>query len=331
MKALVTGVGGFIGFHLAQELIERKYRVRGLFMPLESAGYLEKMGAEIVRGDITKPETINGITKDIDVVYHLATRTLDWGTRKQFEEIMVGGTRNLLEESKGNIKRFVYFSSIAALGLGRDLVGLNEDAERKKCGIPYCDTKIIAEDLVKHFCRSNKMDYTIIRPANVFGPGSVWVREILDAFQRGPLPLVGGGKAPGAFVYIKNLVDGTILAGESANAVGKIYHFRDDYPITWKEYLNTLGGWIGKKPFGSIPFKPAWMLGSFLEMLLTPMGIRPPMTRLAAGVMGKNNDVNSNRSKHELGWESRIPLDQAMEEIKEWVHTDYLKKEKNQP
>ena len=328
MKVLITGAGGFIGFHLAKELIERKYAVRGLFMPDENAERLEKMGAEILRGDLTKPDTLSGVAKGIDIVYHLATRTLDWGTRKQFEEIMVGGTRNILEESKENISRFVYFSSIAALGFGRDLVGLNEDAERIKCGIPYCDTKIIAEDLVKNFCGSNGIDYTIIRPANVFGPGSVWVRDVLDAFMRGPLPLVSGGKEPGAFVYIKNLVDGTILAGESEKAVGKIFHFRDDYPITWKAYLKTLGSWVGKKPFGSIPFKPAWIMGSFLEKLLTPLGIRPPMTRLAAGVMGKNNDVDSTRSKRELGWKSRVPLDQAMKEIEEWVYTDYLKKEK---
>ncbi len=324
MKVLITGAGGFIGFHLAKELIERNYAVRGLFMPGENAEHLKKMGAEILRGDLTKPDTIGGIAKDIDIVYHLATRTLDWGTQKQFEEIMVGGTGNMLEESKGNISRFVYFSSIAALGLGRDLVGLNEDAERIKCGIPYCDTKIIAEDLVKNFCGSNGVDCTIIRPANVFGPGSVWVRDILDAFMRGPLPLVSGGKEPGAFVYIKNLVDGTILAGESEKAVGKIFHFRDDYQITWKEYLNTLGSWVEKKTFGSIPFRPAWTMGSFLEKLLTPLGIRPPMTRLAAGVMGKNNDVDSSRSKQELGWESRVPLDQAMKEIEDWVQTDYL-------
>ncbi|MFO7558429.1 MAG: NAD-dependent epimerase/dehydratase family protein [Desulfobacterales bacterium] len=327
MKVLITGAGGFIGFHLAKELLERNTAVRGLFMPNENAGHLETMGAEIVRGDLTKPDTIVGTAKGIDTIYHLATRTLDWGTREQFEKIMVGGTRNILEESKGSISRFVYFSSIAALGLGRDLVGLDEDAERIKCGIPYCDTKIIAEDLVKNFCGSNGMDYTIIRPANVFGPGSVWVRDILDAFRRGPLPLVNGGKAPGAFVYIKNLVDGTILAGESEKAVGKTFHFRDDYPITWKDYLHTLGSWVGKKPFGSIPFRPAWILGSFLEKILTPFGIRPPMTRLAAGVMGKNNDVDSSRSKRELGWKSRVPLGQAIKEIEEWVHTDYLGKQ----
>jgi len=323
MKALVTGAGGFIGSHLAEELINRGYAVRGLFMPDEHADHLEAMGVEVFRGDLTRPETLKGVAEGIDTVFHLATRTLDWGSRKLFERIMVDGTRNLLEESAASISRFVYFSSIAALGFGRDQVGADEDAERITCGIPYCDTKIVAEDRVKEFCGSRHIDYTIIRPANVIGPGSVWVREVLDGFMRGPLPLIAGGWAPGAFVYVKNLVDGTILAAESEKAIGRIYHFRDDYPITWGEYLKTLGGWVDKKPFGSIPFKLAWTLGSVCEKLLSPVGIRPPVTRLAAGVMGKNNDVDNTRAKTELGWASRVPLDQAMDEIKAWVMEHY--------
>ncbi len=323
MKALVTGAGGFIGSHLATELIKRKYEVRGLFMPGEDAEHLEKLGVETFRGNLTKPDPLLGVAKGIDTVYHLATRTLDWGTYKQFEQIMVDGTQNLLAESTGNISRFIYFSSIAALGLGRAQVGLNEDAERIKCGIPYCDTKIVAEDLVKDFCGKSQIAYTIIRPSNVFGPGSVWVRDVLDAFLRGPFPLINGGNDPGAFVYIQNLVDGTILAAESEKAVGKTYHFRDDYPITWGEYLRTLSQWVGKKPLGSIPFTLAWGLGSVFEKILTPFGIRPPMTRLAAGVMGQNNDVDNRRARQELGWESHVSQDEAMREIELWVQAHY--------
>jgi len=110
------------------------------------------------------------------------------------------------------------------------LTGLNEDAERIKSGIPYCDTKIVAEDLVKDFCGKRQIAYTIIRPANVFGPGSVWVRDVLDSFLRGPLPLINGGNEPGAFVYIQNLVDGTIIAAESDKAVGKNSSFSGRLP-----------------------------------------------------------------------------------------------------
>jgi nucleoside-diphosphate-sugar epimerase len=283
MNILITGAGGFIGSHLAGELIKRKYKVRGIFMPGEETARLEGLGIDVFRGDLTRPDTLAGVTKDMDTIYHLATRTLDWGTRKQFERIMVDGTKNLLEESTGKVSRFVYFSSVAALGLGRDLNGLDEDAKRIRCGIPYCDTKIIAEDIVKNICTKKGIDYTIIRPSNVFGPGSVWVRDVLDAFLRGPVPLINKGKHPAALVYIQNLGDGTILAAKSKTAVGKTYHFRDDYPITWGTYLKTLGRWVGKKPSVNLSFPLAWTLGAFFEKLLTHLVSAPPSPVLPPG------------------------------------------------
>ena len=324
MKALVTGAGGFIGSYLVGALKEKGYEVRGLFLPDEDASSSEELGVEISRGDITRADTLVGICDGIDIVFHLATRVRDWGSQRLFRKVMVDGTENLLKESVGKNLRFVYFSSIAALGLGRDIGGLDEDAPRVKLGIPYSDTKIDAEDLVSDFCAKNDVSYTMIRPSNVTGPGSVWVSDVLDAFYRGPLPLIDGGRAPGAFVYITNLVDGTILAAEADIADKKTYHFRDNYDITWGEYIRRLGSWIGKKPRGSLSFKFAWRMGHIMEMILAPLKIRPTITRLAAGVMGRNLDVDNSRAKDELGWVSRVDLDTAMEKIERWVKEVYI-------
>ncbi len=324
MKALVTGAGGFIGSFLIAGLIERGYSVRGLFLPGEDASGAERRGVEIFRGDLTRPETLAGAADGIDLVFHLATRVLDWGGMRLFDRVMVGGTENLLTECRGKIGRFVYFSSIAALGLGRDINGLTEDAPRVTCGIPYCDTKGRAEDLVSRFCREAGIPYVIIRPANVIGPGSVWVRDILDAYYRGPLPLIDGGRAPGAFVWVTNLADGAIAAAELKGAAGKIYHFRDDYRITWEGYQRFLGEMIGRRPSVSIPFSLAWRLGGILESILSPFGIRPPLTRLAAGVMGRNLDVDTTRAKKELGWTGKVGEAQALAEIERWVKEVYI-------
>jgi 2-alkyl-3-oxoalkanoate reductase len=328
MKALVTGAGGFIGSFVARGLTERGYSVRGLFLPDEDAAAAERLGVEVFRGDLTKPETLRGAADGVDVVFHLATRVADWGGMKVFRSVMVEGTENLLRECRGTIKRFVYFSSVAALGLGRDIDGLNEDAPRVVCGVPYCDTKGEAEDLVARLAGEADIEYVIVRPANVIGPGSVWVTDVLDAYYRGPLPLIDGGRAPGAFVWVTNLADGAIAAAELPAAAGRTYHFRDDYRITWEGYERFLGGLIGKRPAGSLPFSAAWKLGAALEVLLSPLGVRPPLTRLAAGVMGKNLDVDTTRARKELGWKSRIGEAEALAEIERWVREVYMPRRK---
>lgn len=324
MRAFVTGAGGFIGAHLAEELIKRGHEVTGLFMPEEDSRRAEKAGIMIRRGDITRPETLEGLFDKVDILFHLATRTSDWGATSAFEKIMVQGTENILRACQKSAPRFIYFSSIAALGLNRHLDGLAEEAAREVTGIAYCDTKIKAEDLVRAFCNKHNIDYTIIRPANVIGPGSVWVNDILDAFARGPVSLVGGGKASGAFVYVDNLVDGTLLVAQSDAAKNQTYHLRDDYDFTWGAYINFLGAHINKKAFGSIPFHAAWYLGQILEMILTPLHIRPPLTRLAAGVLGRNNDVDTTKAKTELGWSTRVPLDEALAKISSWIREVYI-------
>lgn len=324
MKALVTGAGGFIGSFLVKGLLDRGYAVRGLFLPGEDATAAQRLGVERFRGDLTRPETLTGAADGVDIVFHLAARVLDWGGMKVFRQVMVGGTENLLRESRGAIKRFVYFSSIAALGLGRDIEGLAEDAPRVTCGVPYCDTKGLAEDLVARMAGQAGIEYVIVRPANVIGPGSVWVTDVLDAYRRGPLPLIDGGRAPGAFVWVTNLVDGAIAAAESVKAAGRTYHFRDDYRITWEGYQRFLGSLIGKRPAGNIPFSAAWRLGGVLEAILSPIGIRPPLTRLAAGVMGRNLDVDTARARKELGWKSTVGEAQALAEIERWVKEVYV-------
>ncbi|MBN2225284.1 MAG: NAD-dependent epimerase/dehydratase family protein [Deltaproteobacteria bacterium] len=324
MKALVTGAGGFVGRFLVAGLIERGYSVRGMFLPGEDAAAAQKLGVEVFRGDLTKPESLAGAADGMDLVFHLAARVLDWGGMRLFERVMVGGTENLLSECRGKIGRFVYFSSVAALGLGWDINGLTEDAPRVTCGVPYCDTKGRAEDLVARFCSQAGIEHVVVRPANVIGPGSVWVSDVLDAYYRGPVPLIDGGRAPGAFVWVTNLVDGAIAAAESKDAAGKTYHFRDDYRITWEGYQRFLGGLIGKRPAGSIPFSVAWTLGGVLEAALSPVGIRPPITRLAAGVMGRNLDVDTTRAKKELGWTGKVGEAQAMAEIERWVREVYI-------
>lgn len=322
MKTLVTGAAGFIGSFLTRELLAKRHTVRALTLPDEDASRLLELGVEVRRGDLTKPETLRGLCDGMDTVFHLAGRVTDWGTRRQFYDAILGATKNILEEAAGKASRFVYISSIAAMGFGRHMRGTRETDPTRKSGVPYNDAKADAEKLVRDFHETGKIACTIVRPANVIGPGSAWVRDILDK-MKGWLPVIDGGRYSGSFVYVENLVDGIILAGTKKIAEGKAYHFRDDWNVTWKRYLIDLGEFIGKRPIGNIPFRLAWTLAMFMDAVFTPLHLRPPLSRLGVAVLGRDNDVDTSLARGELGWKTRLSYQEAMERIGLWVAERY--------
>ena len=164
---------------------------------------------------------------------------------------------------------------------------------------------------------------TIVRPANVTGPGSLWVRDIVDKMLAMPMPLIDGGRHSASLIYVDNLVDGIILAATSDSGKGRIYQLRDDWDVTWKQYIRDLGALIGKKPLGSLPYAAARMLGAVMDLVCTPLKVRPPISRMAADITGRDNDVDTTLAQTELGWKTKIAYPEAMEKISAWVRETY--------
>lgn len=322
-QSLVTGGTGFIGSVLVRELLRLGHAVRVLALPTEDTGALERLGVEIRRGDLSQPATLRGLCNGIDTVYHLAGRVTDWGTREQFYSAILEASRHLLDAIDGRAVRFVYISSIAALGFARHLKGLREDDAAVKCGLPYGDAKLDTEVLVQAYHRAGKIAATIIRPANVTGPGSVWVRDIVESMLAMPVPLLDGGRYSASLIMVDNLVDGIVAAGTRDIAIGKTYQLRDDWDVTWKRYITDLGTFIGRKPGPSLPYPLARAVGWVCDTVCTPLHIRPPLSRMSADIMGRDMDVDNALAKRELEWKTRVSYAEALESIGPWVRTRY--------
>ncbi|MDX9819486.1 MAG: NAD-dependent epimerase/dehydratase family protein, partial [Desulfococcus multivorans] len=230
--ALVTGATGFIGARLCKALKKGGWNIRALALPGENCDAIAGFEPEIIRGDITRPQTLAGIGAGMDVVFHLAARVLDYGSKKQFYDPIVNGTQHMLDACAGHAARFVFASSIAACGLGRHLKGFIETDTPLKSGIPYNDAKYDAEKMVRGFQDRFPRGCVIIRPANVIGPRSVWVDELGKQFRKAPVPLIDRGRYSASLIYVDNLVDGMVKAAEADAASGRTYQFRDDWDVS---------------------------------------------------------------------------------------------------
>ena len=337
MKILVTGASGFIGSHLCSFLLSKGHSLRILLLPHEDEPLFMTPEVDVFRGDLTKPESLQGIFQNMDLTYHLAAWAVFYGKKKQFYGTIVDGTSNLLLELEHELEmhkeskhRFVYISSFTALGLGRHFVGLDETAVPQKCGVFYADAKRLAEGVVQNFATTTvvkgRFEYVIIRPANVIGPGSIHVTGTVDAFLKNNLRFIDHGKWPSCLTYIDNLLDGFYLAGTVPQATGQTYHLRDGDSfnnVTWKQYQEDIGSVIGGKSRGSLPFKLAWVLTGILEALFRLFNVKSPYTKVTMGIVGRDLSVDSSKARKELGWKTRVPYSEGMEKIKEWIKVTY--------
>lgn len=320
MKAVVTGATGCIGTVLCRELKARGWEVRALVRPGREYGHIAGYVSEIHPGNILAPQGLEGLVDGADLVFHLAARVSDHGSKKQFYEPILGGTRNMLAACAGKAGRFVQVSSTTACGVGRHLRGQKEDDPCSRSGVPYSDAKLEAEALAGSSCDRFPRGCTIVRPSNVIGPRSPYVDEVCRRFLS-PLgvPLIDHGRHSASLVYVDNLVDGIILAGTHEKAAGQTYHFCDDWQVSWRQYLADLSAFIGKKPKGNLPFPLAWGLGHVMETLCTPLGLHPPLTRLAIAIMGRDNHVDTSKAQRELGWRTQVSYADAMQQIGRYV------------
>jgi nucleoside-diphosphate-sugar epimerase len=202
--------------------------------------------------------------------------------------------------------------------------GLKESDPCIKTGVFYGDAKLEAEGLVKKTADRFQEGIVIVRPANVTGPRSVWVAELGRMIRDNLFSYFDSGRYSASLVGIDNLVDGLILCGTRVEAAGQTYFFRDDWDVTWKEYLDDLAAMFDKKIWLSLPFSLAWALGYVSEKISQPLRIRPMITRHAVGLMGRDNDVDTSKARTELGWETKASYEEAMKQIERWVKEEML-------
>jgi NADH dehydrogenase len=180
MRIFLTGATGFIGRHLLDLLDESRCELVVCLVrdPAKLAGKSRATTyVKAVPGDLLKPEKYAAELRGIDVVCHLAA-ALGKSTPEEMERVNVEGTRVLLEAARAaGVKRFLHVSTIAV-------------TFPEKRHYPYARTKERAEKVV----RSSELDWAIVRPTIVLGPGSGWGKKLL-ALATAPIPfLFGSGR-----------------------------------------------------------------------------------------------------------------------------------------
>ncbi|MEM9692187.1 MAG: NAD-dependent epimerase/dehydratase family protein, partial [Myxococcota bacterium] len=182
---VVTGATGFIGRSLVNRLLEEGYRkVRALVLPadpLPRAWLGPEPGrdrVDIVRGDVTRLGDVAAVMGDAKTVFHLAAKVGDWGHPEEHHRITVMGTEHVLGEAARRQARVIMTSSVVVYGRQ---IGQKVCDEQTPMGAPlgpYSASKQAQERCGLRLEASHGLKLTVVRPTNVYGPGSIpWVHE----------------------------------------------------------------------------------------------------------------------------------------------------------
>ena len=308
MNVLLTGVHGFIGSHLCEYLLTKGCHVRGVVSPWGSLSNLSAVlghkHLELVRADITDAESLRGLAKGIDTVFHCAARVADWGTWQTFYDSNVLATEYLVKEAeRERVKRLVFLSSIAVHAYTGFQDADTRKLPRNNTNFFYARSKIFAEDVLK----ASALETVIVRPGLwVFGSRDPNLGRVVKALQSGGFPLINGGRAVINTCYAENLVLGMYLAATVPDAAHKTYLIADEGKVTWLEVFKELTRLVGApRPRLSLP---AGVVKPFagIEAIWRGLAPRrePPLTRYRAGLMAKDVHFSVRAVQEELGYKA---------------------------
>ena len=217
MKLFISGVTGYIGDMLMQKALDKGFDVHALARIIPPVNH---KNLHFFQGDITNLHDVERALDGCEAVFHTAGFTRLWDkNRRQFYQVNVEGTRNILEAAKRHkIKRVVFTSSGAVLGPSNSEPVKEDDPRITPFENDYEISKFCAEQLVLEYVKEG-LDAVIVSPTRVYGPGKLTAANPITSFisklmkwKAGFIP--SAKQIRGNYAFIEDVVEGHFLALE---------------------------------------------------------------------------------------------------------------------
>src|SRR5208282_3205730 len=255
MTTLVTGASGFLGSHVARQLVARGEDVRVLMRPSSTNRAVADLSLEYVTGDLRDAATLDRALAGVQYVFHVAADYRLWAKKcREIYDSNVGGTKNLLEAAKrAGVEKFIYTSTVATIAVDRpQLPNESTDAKLEEMVGHYKRSKWMAEREVLQAARDG-FPVIIAMPTTPVGPWD-WkptpTGKIILDFLNGKMP--GYVETGLNFVGVEECAAGHLLAAERGK-IGERYLLGAEN-LTLKALLDMLAGITGlRAPSMKIP------------------------------------------------------------------------------
>ena len=323
MTTLVTGAAGFLGSHVARQLVARGDDVRILVRASSSNRAISDLSLEYVTGDLRDAASLDRAMNGVQRVFHVAADYRLWAKNPQeIYDSNVGGTKNLLEAAKrAGVGQLIYTSTVATIAVDRpELPNECTEAKLEEMIGHYKRSKWMAEQEVLKAAKEG-FPAIVAMPTTPVGPWD-WkptpTGKIILDFLNGKMP--GYVETGLNFVGVEECAAGHLLVSEKGK-IGERYLLGAEN-LTLKEVLDTLAKITGLRAPGmkiphSVALGVAYVESAFSRLIGKEPGIPVEGVKIARHKMF----VDASRARRELGFQPG-PVAAALERAVRWYQAN---------
>jgi len=305
---LIFGGSGFIGSHLAEELVKKGYDVKVFDNFKYGATNLETIldKIEIIKADFFNENEVNCALKDVDYVFHYISTTTPATAIKDpiydIESNIIGSVKMFQGAVKNNVKKIIFPSSGGTI-YGDKINNRSREVDPVNPVNPYAISKLTIEKYLYYFNYLYGLDYTILRYSNPYGErqnplGKQGVIPIfLNKIKHGEKPLIyGDGSMIRDYIYIKDAIDATIAVLE-ANTNEKIFNVGSGKGTSLNELIDIMSQVVQEK----IITDHVENSGTYIPKMV----------------------LDISRIQKEVGWNPAVYLRDGIQKTWEWINENF--------
>ncbi|HWE26199.1 MAG TPA: NAD(P)-dependent oxidoreductase [Myxococcales bacterium] len=249
MRVLLTGGSGFVGSYVAEQLAGLGHTVRALVRPCSDSKFLKTLkNVEFAPGAVEDRASLDVAVREVDAVVHVAG-LVKARRSEDFYAVNTEGTKNLLAAAEAyapGLKRFVYVSSLSAVGPSPDGKPIPDDAPPHPV-THYGRSKLAGEEAV--LAAKDRIPVTVIRPPLIYGPRDRETLAFFTSVKRGVLPVLGDGTNTLSVVYGEDCASAVVQAAITDGPSGRTYFLDDGSVYVWRDALAEVEKALNRRAF----------------------------------------------------------------------------------
>lgn len=321
MKVLVTGASGFLGSHVAEQLLARGDKVRCLVRKSSNTKYLEKLGVELAFGAVDQAETLPDAVKGVDAVVHCAG-LVKARNAEEFDAVNHRGSVALAEavaEHNPSVQRFVLVSTAALMGPSEPGAKHTQNTTPNPV-TEYGRSKLRGEEGVRAL--SDKIKITVLRPPAIYGARDPEMFAFFQMVSYGVAFKMGGGFEAMEVVYGPDCAAACIAAVDATDVPsGNVYFVTDGTPRSFDSMATDIAAALNVETWGRpvIPLAVLRIAANASEAIgrmtnKAMMFTKDKVNELAI----KHFQFDTEPTRKDLKWQPKVQFAEGAKRSAEW-------------